>query len=171
MKKIFAFALTLFSITIQAQNSLQDGSSPYNSFFGYGVYDNNSYNEIEFKNTQSSDVIVCLVNVSTGKTLRNEYINKGNTFNMTKLPNGTYMVKVFYGNDWNPNKMMAGGNIYGGFNLDESFSVSDQQDDLLILNQYETSDAINYSVIEVTLYQVYNGNMEQRSIDEDEFFN
>ena len=171
MKKIFAYALILFSIAIHAQNSLQDGASPYNSFFGPGVYHEHSYNEIEFKNTQSSDVVVCLVDYYSGKTIRNEYINKGNTFKMTKLPNGTYMVKVFYGNDWNSNKVMADGMLRGGFNSNESFSISDRSTDLLKLHQYETSTRINYSIIEVTLYAVYNGNMDQRKISEDDFFN
>jgi len=171
MKKISLILFTIICFSINAQNSLQDGASPYNSYFGNGVYYNESYNEIEFKNTQSSDVVVCLVNYYSGKTIRNEYIQKGNTFKMTKIPNGTYMVKVFYGNDWNPYKELANGKIIGGFNYDESFSISDDRSDLLKLNQYETSTEINYSTYEVTLYAVYNGNMEQREISEQVFFN
>ena len=170
MKKISFILLTIICFSINAQNSLQDGVSPYNSFFGVGIYDQDSYNEIEFKNTQYSDAVVCLVNYFSGKTIRNEYINKGNTFKMTKIPNGTYMVKVFYGNDCNPDKVLANGKIVGGYNFDESFSISDDHTDLLKLNQYESSDGINYSVYEVMLFTVQNGNMDQRKISEDEFF-
>ena len=152
-------------------NSLDDGSSPYDNYFGSGVYDNSSYNEVTFLNTNSTDVIVCLENVSSGRTIRNEYIQKGNSFKMTKVPNGTYMVKVFYGNDWDPHKNILGGRIKGSFTKDENFTKSDKADDFLLMNQENTRDGVTYSVWSVTLYSVVNGNMDQRPINASSFFN
>ena len=150
--------------------SINNGTSPYNSYFGAGLYDDNSYNEVTFSNSNSSDVIVCLENIYSGATIRNEYIRKGSSYTMTKVPNGTYVVKVFYGNNWNPNKLLAGGKIKGGFDEDISFSISDDPSDYLTMNQHKTSEGTSYSVWSVTLYSVINGNMDQRPINVDTFF-
>jgi len=41
-------------------NQLGTGDSPYNKYFGLGVYDKAYLNRLEVKNGQSLDVIVCL---------------------------------------------------------------------------------------------------------------
>ena len=134
------------------------------------MYDDNSYNEVTFDNSNSSDAIVCLENIYSGATIRNEYIRKGSSYTMTQVPNGTYVVKVFYGNNWNPNKLLAGGKIKGGFEEDVSFAISDDPSDYLRMDQYKTSEGTRYSIWTVKLYAVLNGNMDQRPINADTFF-
>lgn len=148
-------------------NQLKNGTSPYNSVFGKGIYNKDHNNWIKFKNDNSDDdAVVCLVDVSNGRTIRNEYIQAGTTFKMTNIPNGTYYIKVFYGKNWNPNKSMNNGRIKGGFDTDSHFSKSDSYSDRLTLND----DGYQYSTYSVTLYEVINGNMNQQNIDESEFF-
>ena len=53
-------------------NQLSDGASPLNQCFGKGKFRGNAW--IKFDNSNLTDAIVCLVNVNTGKTIRNEYI-------------------------------------------------------------------------------------------------
>jgi len=147
-------------------NQLANGSSPYNSNYGNGIYNKNHSNEITFKNGYKTDAIVCLVNYYSGKVIRNEYIRKDTNFKMTNIPNGTYYLKVFSGNDWNPDKTMAKGRLIGGFESSISFSVSDNYEDLLKVED----DGYKYTIGSITLYTVEDGNMESESISENEFF-
>ncbi len=147
-------------------NQLNNGDSPYNSVFGSGVYDKSVNNWVQFKNGNAHDVVICLVNVYSDRTIRNEYIRAGSTFQMTNIPNGTYYIKGFYGNDWNPYKKIDGTNIKGGFDTNFSFSKSDGYGDRLSLQD----NGYQYSTYEVTLYSVSNGNMSQEGISQSEFF-
>ena len=152
-------------------NSLENGDSPYDSYFGSGIFDYNSECWINFKNgNTTTDVVVCLVNVYTETTIRNEYIHAGTDYTMTNVPEGKYKVKVFYGNDWNPEKTRYNGMIKGGFDTDLNYSLSDNPNDLLNITITRTREKISYSTCVVTLYQVRNGNMKQRNISSDEFF-
>jgi hypothetical protein len=149
---------------------LNNGSSPYDGIFGKGIYDYNSECWITFKNGNSTDAIVCLENVSNGRTIRNEYIQAGTDYQMTNIPEGVYKVKVFYGNDWNPEKTLKNGAIRGSFDTDQSYSLSDKPDDLILMKITETYNSISYTTGEITLYTISNGNMNQRNINSDEFF-
>ncbi|HPH46333.1 MAG TPA: hypothetical protein PKU83_04955, partial [Chryseolinea sp.] len=148
-------------------NKLKTGDSPYNDYFGKGVYDKDFQNQLTVKNGQQLDVIVCLVEYYSGKrTIRNEYIRAGESFVMTNVPNGTYLLKSFYGKDWNPNTAVNAGTLKGYFETNSGFSVSDSFDDLIKMEQTEES----YSIYSVTLYPVVGGNMESRNISAEDFF-
>lgn len=147
-------------------NQLKTGTSPYNSYFGRGVYDKKFHNKIIIHNGQKRDVIVCLTQYySSNKTIRNEYIRAGDSFEMTSIPNGVYYIKSFFGKYWNPDTVF-GGYVTGFFDTLAGFSKSDQVDDLLKLEQ----DNYQYSVYELTLYPVVGGNMESEPIAASEFF-
>lgn len=151
-------------------NKLNNGDSPYNEYFGKGIYDYDSKCYLIFKNGYSTDAIVCLENTSTGRTIRNEYIQAGTDYKMTNIPEGTYKVKTFSGNNWNPERTLKQGAINGAFDTDLSFSTSDNPSDLIQMRITETEDGISYSTGEITLYTVSHGNMQQRNINSDEFF-
>jgi len=151
-------------------NKLQNGDSPYDEYFGKGLYNYNSKCYLIFKNGNSTDAIVCLENTANGSTIRNEYIQAGTDYKMTNIPEGIYKVKTFSGNDWNPEKTMNHGEINGVFDTDLSFSISDKSSDLIQMSITETGEGISYSTGEITLYTVSNGNMQQRNINSDEFF-
>lgn len=147
-------------------NKLNTGDSPYNDYFGTVVYDNQFSNEVTIHNGQKADVVVCLVEHDYPKrTIRNEYIRAGESFKLTSVPNGLYSLKWFYGNNWNPDTLYVG-EIKGFFDNDAGFSKSDSPSDLLKMEQTDEQ----FSVWEITLYAVQNGNMETKEINPNEFF-
>ena len=143
--------------------TLNNGDSPLNSCFGEGKFKGSAY--ITFKNSNETDAIVCLVDYSTNKTIRNEYIKAGTDYTMRKIPTGTYFLKAYYGNDWNNTKQNFCGSS-GGFNFDESFSKSDGVGDLISIENSRSG----YTTGTITLYKVENGNMSSEQINEQEFF-
>lgn len=147
-------------------NKLKTGNSPYNHYFGQGVYDRNYENRVKIHNGQGTDVIVCLTQYySPNRTIRNEYIRAGESFEMTSIPNGTYYLKSFYGNYWNPDTLFMG-KVRGFFDTLAGFSKSDDFSDLLKIEQ----NNYQYSIYEITLYPVVGGNMESEPINATEFF-
>jgi hypothetical protein len=144
-------------------NQLRDGASPLDGCFGKGKYAGQAW--INFDNSNASDAIVCLVNLSTGKTIRNEYIRAGSTYKMNNIPSGTYYLKVYYGNDWNPSLENFCG-TKGAFESDTHFSKSDRYSDYITV---ENSD-YSYTTGTITLYSVANGNMSTQSTSESDFF-
>lgn len=144
-------------------NQLKNGASPLNACFGKGIYSQNAW--LKFDNSNKSDAIVCLVRYFDNKTIRNEYIKAGAKFEMSKIPSGTYYIKVYYGNDWNPNKKNFCG-INGAFERNVSFSKSDKIGDLIKIENTSTS----YTTGTITLYAVENGNMSTENINEEDFF-
>ena len=149
-----------------ASKQLLNGDAPFNTCFGEGKFDGNSW--IMFKNDENTqtDAIVCLVDVSSGETVRNGYIHRNVAWQMSNIPSGTYYLKVYYGNDWNPKKQNACGTT-GAFERNESFSKSDNPKDYLVIENTSSG----YTTGTVTLYRVTNGNMESEPINEMEFFN
>jgi len=145
-------------------NQLDNGASPFNSCFGQGVYSGEAW--LQFENSNQSDAVVCLVNVHTSRTIRNEYIRAGSSFKMTKIPSGLYSLKVYYGNDWNPAKKNFCGTL-GGFDTDEHFSKSDNPGDLIEIEHKEYS----YTTGSITLYSVPGGNMTSEKASAADFFN
>lgn len=145
-------------------NQLSNGASPLNGCFGKGKFAGQAY--ITFDNSNSTDAIVSLVNYNSQKTIRNEYIKAGAEYTMHNIPSGTYYLKVYYGNDWNPTKTNFCG-TKGAFESDVHFSKSDNIGDLIEVSNSEYS----YTTGRITLYSVPNGNMSTESMSESEFFN
>lgn len=139
----------------------ENGFSPYNSFFGKGIYNNSSGNEFVIKNSNSTDAVVLLVNAYSGKKVRNEYIRKGNTFSMTGVPNGTYYLEWASGNDWSPYLMV--GKLKGGFQTSNSFTKTKDRNDWMKVSGYQQWT--------VTLYSVTGGDVESESLTANEFGN
>lgn len=158
----FADTTSVISNNIEFYETPENGYSPYDDYFGEGVYEEGTSNEFVIKNSNESDVIVCLIDYNTGRKIRNEYIRKGSNFKMSKVPYGTYYLAWFSGNNWSPNLVMND-NFVGGFQSDASFSKSDGPSDLM-----ECDGGSQWTI---TLFTVENGNMNQTGITENEFFN
>ena len=144
-------------------NSLMNGDSPLKECFGSGKFQGRAF--ITFKNSNETDAVICLVASYSGITIRNEYIRAGSDYTMREIPSGIYYLKVYYGNDWNSQKINFCG-YSGGFNFDESFSKSDKIGDLITIEDNEN----NYTTGTITLYKVENGNMQSEQINAQEFF-
>ena len=149
-----------------SNNQLQNGASPLDACFGEGKFGGNAWIEfISDKKSNTTDAIVCLVDVSSGEIIRNGYVRQGETFKMTAIPSGTYYLRVYYGNDWNPEKENFCG-TKGGFNKDENFSKSDNKNDYIVVE----NSSYGYTTYSITLYSVVNGNMGSEKINASEFF-
>lgn len=144
-------------------NQLQNGASPLDKCFGKGIYSGQAY--LIFKNSNRTDAIVCLVRQYDKKTIRNEYIRAGADFKMSRIPSGNYFIKVYYGNDWNPEKLNFC-NINGAFENNVHFSKSDNIGDIIRIE----NSSYSYTTGSITLYTVENGNMSSENINESEFF-
>ena len=139
----------------------ENGFSPYDSFFGRGIYEKSTYNSFVIKNSNSTDAVVLLVDAYSGRKVRNEYIRKGETFSMTSVPNGTYFLRWMSGNHWSPE--ISIGNLNGGFQRDVSASQSDDYEDWMLAD-----GGVEWTI---TLYTVSDGNMDTESIDLNTFGN
>lgn len=142
-------------------NQLKDGTSPLDGCFGKGVYNGNA--TLTIKNGGSSDAIVCLYSIARGKTIRNEYVRRNSSFTMSNIAQGSYKIRVFYGNDWNPNLTNSCG-TKGNFETDVNFSEFDGTE------YFEDSDR-GYTIATITLYTVAGGNASSSAIDQSTFFN
>jgi len=140
----------------------KNGFSPYNQYFGKGIYNNNSGNEFIIKNSNQTDAIVLLVNAYTGRKVRNEFVSKGSNFKMTGVPDGTYYLEWFSGTDWSP-ELKVGTRFKGGFQTDASFTKTRDRSDWMMVNGYKQWT--------ITLYSVVGGDVESQKINADEFFN
>jgi hypothetical protein len=144
---------------------LENGASPFDEIFGAGTYNKRFSNYIEIHNGSESDVVVLLKEFDSGYVFRNEYIQRGSTFKMTSIPNGTYYLQYYYGRHWSSNKTVFAG-VTGGFLFDELFQSSNKYRDALKMDQSSTQ----YSIFEIDLKKREGGNMESQPIDDSDFF-
>lgn len=142
-------------------NQLRDGASPLDGCFGKGFYSGNATLTID--NGGSSDAIVCLYSISEGRTIRNEYVRKNSMFTMSNIAQGSYKIRVFYGNDWNPTLENSCGRK-GNFESDVHFSEFNG-------SEYFEDSERGYTTARITLYTVAGGNASSSSIDQSTFFN
>ncbi len=132
----------------------------FDSYFGDGVYKGNA--ELTVKNGAHADAILCLYNIVLKKTIRNEYVRKNTNFTIRGIPAGHYWIRVLYGNNWNIEKHSPCETL-GYFESDISFTEFDR------MQQFE-DDSTGYTVAEVTLYTVENGNASSSKMKESDFF-
>lgn len=142
-------------------NVPENGFSPYDDYFGKGIYNNSTGNKFIIKNSNSTDAVVLLVNAYSGRKVRNEYIRKGSTFSMTGVPNGTYYLEWASGNNWSPYKKV--GNLTGGFQSKSRFTKTRDRADWMAVSGYQEWT--------VTLYAVEGGDVESERLSENEFGN
>ena len=113
---------------------------------------------------KNTDIVFLLKNVYTGKTIRNEFITRNSSFELTGIPYGTYVFVYFSGTEWSYNESMKNGRIRGGFTKNKSFSKSEYVKDRM---EFETG---YYGSYELTLTQTAYGNLDTQAADEDDFF-
>jgi hypothetical protein len=141
-------------------NQLNDGASPLTGCFGKGIYSGNA--TLTIKNGGNSDAIICLYSIADDRTIRNEYVQKNSSFTMSNISQGEYKIRVFYGNDWNPELENSCG-TKGNFESDVNFSEFDG-------TEYFEDSERGYTNATITLYTVANGNASSSSIDQSQFF-
>ena len=150
---------------VDSEGQPQNGYSPYDSYFGKGIYNNSTDNTLIINTPKSSNTVFLLKDIYSGKVIRNEYIRKNSRFSLTGIPYGTYEFSYFSGNAWSGDLNVNNGKIKGGFTCNKSFSKNENANDRM---DYPEG---YYGTNELTLTQVVNGNLETESINESEFFN
>lgn len=141
------------------------GDRPYQAFYGRGRYDSNTQNSLRIKNGSSCDAVVFLESMNEKKA-RHVYIRKDESFTMTQIPGGKYIIKIMHGNSWNPDKYNGENAPKGGFMEDVSMSKSESYDPF----DYPYPETGRYYEYKVMLYKVANGNMQTESITSSEMF-
>ena len=147
------------------------GSSPYNSYYGAGLFDNNSFNEIRFINSPFYDAIVCLADYQTNQVIRNNFIASGMNYTMSQIPDGIYFLKVFFGKSWRPDKPLNNNALKGGFEEGVQFDVYNQRANLLYMQKSEAGDTLNYRIYEITLFPIKTASKSAVKSTEFDFFN
>jgi hypothetical protein len=108
--------------------SLFTGATPYAYCYGKNLVCNEfGCSEISVKAPHNSDVMVTIKKGDRVK--KHAYIRAGGTYSFS-FPNGTYQPFFYYGNNWDPNKLMKSspcGGIKGGFTTGEHFGKDSPQ--------------------------------------------
>ena len=139
----------------------ENGYSPYNSYFGSGIYNNTTQNIIVVTAPEKADMVIFIRNIYTGKTIRNEYIRANTTFSLTGVPYGNYKFLYLYGRNWNANKDFKNGAAKGNFMNNKGVGKSSDYIDF----EFKTGYTGTYTL---KLQLIQNGNLETISASEDE---
>jgi len=153
-------SLSIFSTSKYKGNQLANGSSPFRDCFGIGLFNGNA--RLTVKNGANSDAVVCLFDMNLGRTIRNEYVQKNTTHTIYNIRQGYYKIRVFFGNDWNPEIQNPCG-VKGYFESDANFSEFDDV-------QYFEDNFNGYSIATITLYTISGGNASTSGISQSQFF-
>ncbi len=136
---------------VEDDTSINIFDSPYTDFFGQEVYDNKSKNAITINNSNNCEAIVCLQEVNEPhKTIRNQYMTRGTTFKMNNIPDGVYLLKAYFGNNWDAKKHLTN-TITGGFKDEVGFLKLNSGKENLQMHQQKIGSSVSYSSFEITL--------------------
>jgi len=139
----------------------KNGFSPYNSYFGNGVYDNSTENSIVVTAPEEADMVIFIRDIYSGKTIRNEYIRANTIFSLTGLPYGNYKFIYLYGSKWNSDLDFKNGAAKGNFSSNKGVGKSKDYIDF----EFKTGYKGTYTL---KLQLIVNGNLETIPASEDE---
>ncbi len=139
----------------------ENGFSPYNSYFGSGIYNNSTKNSIAVTAPEKADMVIFIRDIYSGRTIRNEYIRSNSTFTLTGLPYGYYKFFYLYGNNWDENSTFKNGAASGNFNKDKGVGKSDDAIDFEFKQGY-------IGTYTLKLQLLLNGNLQTLPSSEDE---
>jgi len=129
-----------------------NGFSPYNDYYGKGIYHNSTDNTIKVTAPLSKDIVIMFKDIYSNKMIRNEYIRAGSVFSLTGIPFGTYKFFYLYGDDWSADSDFKDGLAKGNFLKDKGVGKSDKFYDVEFENGY-------YGTYSLTLQLLSNGNL------------
>lgn len=141
-------------------SSPSNGYSPYDEIYGKGIY-HQTDNAIEVTAPVQRDIVFLLKDLSTGRFIRNEFIRRGSTFSLTKIPYGNYKFYYTYGSGWSEEASFKSYARAGNFTIGYAISKSDDWRDFEFERDY-------YGTYTLKLQLVTNGNLETEAASEDE---
>ena len=130
----------------------ESGFSPYNSYYGKGIYNNSTDNTIEVTAPLKKDIVIMFKDIYSGRMVRNEYIRANTKFSLTGIPYGNYKFFYLYGDDWSSNANFKGGVAKGNFLKDKGVGKSDKYFDCEFEDGY-------YGTYSLKLQLYTNGNL------------
>ena len=140
------------------------GSSPYDSYFGSGIFNDND-NYVEVTAPEKTHVVFILINTITNKRVRNVFIRKGETYKLNQIPYGIYDYMYFTGRNWSNELTINNGKVNGAFKDYPSFNKNKFKSD-----QMEFEEGY-YGGYQIKLIQTIGGNLETQTTTESNFFN
>ena len=129
-----------------------NGFSPYNNYYGKGVYHNNTDNNIKVTAPTNKDIVILIEDIYSKRKIRNEYIRANTVFLLTGIPYGTYKFYYLHGENWSSNANFKGGLAKGNFLKEKGVGKSDKIFDV----EFEVGYTGTYSL---KLQLVSNGNL------------
>ncbi|MBA3970904.1 MAG: J domain-containing protein [Bacteroidetes bacterium] len=139
----------VIKIQQELQPTIGEFDSPYSHHFGEEISDRESKNNILIMNSNSYEVVICLIENKGGRTIRNQYISKGSEFKMNEIPDGEYSLKVYFGNEWDASKTFSDISVKGGFKYDNIFAESNTGKDVLMMKKGKAGAIDSYSTYEL----------------------
>lgn len=134
-------------------NSLHTGATPYSQYYGKNeVCNDYGCSKIKVTTPSNSDVLVTVKR--NDRVIRHAYIRASDSY-IFSFPDGIYQAFFYYGEGWNPEKEMKGGQIKGGFVGDEEFGKDEPQQ-------------LENSILEYELILQQNGNFSTRPSNPEE---
>jgi Tfp pilus assembly major pilin PilA len=118
-------------------NQLNNGESPFDVVYGKGFTANTDHT-LTIKNQSASDVVVFLKRFEDEKIIRNHYVSANSEYTIMNIPNSTCYSKFYYGNDWNPTRIVKEITT-GGFDNNEEFIDTDED-----IMRFEVTEDANY---------------------------
>lgn len=109
-------------------------------------------------NGTSRDAYIKLVDPRADLSVASFYVKSYSTFSLEGVPDGSYYVIFTSGEDWDSNTR--------SFTMNKSFT---EFDGTLDFTTIEYPDEIRYSIHEITLHQVADGNATTSEVNEQEF--
>lgn len=113
-------------------------SEPYKYFFGQAAIDKSSLQVIQVTNYSGADAVVCLADAVTNKVVRHYYIANNFFLYFECLPAGKYYLKNYLGNNFNPEKKVAGTDALGAFENEKQFQAFKQNPFDIKLEKHDT---------------------------------
>lgn len=138
-----------------------NGFSPYDNYYGRGIYNNSTNNVIYVTSPPYHDIVILIKDVYSGRMIRNEYIRSNSTFSLTGVPYGTFKFYYTFGKDWSKDADFKNGIAKGNFLKESGVSKSDKSYDIFFEQGYESSYTLK-------LQLTTGGNLSTISSSEDE---
>lgn len=153
------------SLEMMTNHGIQNLDSPYDSIFGPGQSTWLSPNQLVVINPHS-DAVVCLTRLdSPYVTIRNEFIHAKKKFVMKDLPNGSYAVKVYTGENWDDSMIVPDGRVFGGFSANQKFFIVNRPPVTLIKPTYNNRNTVTTDTVRIDTSRA-----QIRLITKEEFF-
>lgn len=162
MKKLQSKETALPKVT------MNNYDSPYTPYFGDEIYDEQSKNSIAFLNASESEAVICLEEKTSGKVVRNLYVSNESQIKMGQIPDGAYVVRIYFGNEWDAGKTFEGQTVTGGFKIDNGFWKLYDDKKGIVMKKEKNGSMDSYSTYEIKIGLDFTQNANK--IDPESFF-